>query len=110
MSTNERKPRRTLDQDFIDNAVKLVAQEGYKNPRDRATHLGAIDHIDTPMVRSAVLLVGQPCWVTVVVDGTEVPKTLTRTAPRTLRANLKITQAPLLLLDGHQAIRHYSVT
>jgi hypothetical protein len=109
MSTKEKKPRRTLDKDFIDGTVKLVAQEGYKNPRDRATHLGAIDHIDTPMVRSAVPLVGQPCWVTVVVDGTEVPKTLTRTAPRTLRANLNITQAPSLLLDGHQAIRH-SVT
>ena len=59
MSTTERKPRRTLDQDFIDNSVKLVTQEGYKNPRDRATYLGAIDHINTPMVRSAVLLVGR---------------------------------------------------
>jgi hypothetical protein len=59
MSTKEKKPRRTLDKDFIDNAVKLVAQEGYKNPRDRATYLGTIDHIDTPMVRSTVLLVGQ---------------------------------------------------
>jgi hypothetical protein len=106
MSTKERKPRRTLDQDFIDGAVMLVTQERYKNPRDRAMYLGAIDHIDTPMVRSAVPLVGQPCWVTVVVDGTEVPKTLTRTAPRTLRANLNITQARSLLLDGHQAIRH----
>jgi hypothetical protein len=38
MSTTERKPRRTLDQEFIDGAVKLVAQEGYKNPRDRATY------------------------------------------------------------------------
>lgn len=70
MSTKEKKPRRTLDQDFIDNAVKLVTQEGYKNPRDRATYLGAIDHIHTRMVRSAVLLVGQPCWVTDVFDGT----------------------------------------
>ena len=59
MSTEERKPSRTLDQEFIDGAVKLVAQEGYKNPRDRAKYLGTIDHIDTPMVRSAVLLVGQ---------------------------------------------------
>ena len=30
-----------------------------KNPKDRSTYLGTIDHIDTPMVRSAVLLVGQ---------------------------------------------------
>ena len=59
MSTEERKPSRTLDQEFIDGAVKLVAQEGYKYPRDRATYLGTIDHIDTPMVRSTVLLVGQ---------------------------------------------------
>ena len=59
MSTEEMKPRRTLDKDFIDKAVKLVTQEGYKNPRDRAMYLGAIDHIDTPMVLSAVLLVGQ---------------------------------------------------
>ena len=29
MSTNEKKPRRTFDQDFIDGAVKLVTQEGY---------------------------------------------------------------------------------
>ena len=28
MSTNEKKPRRTFDQDFIDVAVKLVTQEG----------------------------------------------------------------------------------
>ncbi len=70
MSTKEKKPRRTLDQKFIDGAVKLVTQEGYKNPRDRATHLAAIDHIDTPMVRSAVLLGGQVCRVTEVVDGT----------------------------------------
>ena len=27
MSTNEKKPRRTFDQDFIDGAVKLVTQE-----------------------------------------------------------------------------------
>ena len=70
MSTTKRKPRRTFDQDFIDGAVKLVAQEGYKNPRDRAKYLGTIDHIDTRMVHSAVLLGGQVCWVTVVVDGT----------------------------------------
>jgi len=38
MSTKERTPRRTLDQDFIYNAVKLVTQEGYKNARDRATY------------------------------------------------------------------------
>jgi transposase len=30
MSTNEKKPRRTFDQDFIDGAVKLVTQEGYR--------------------------------------------------------------------------------
>ena len=59
MSTKERKPRRTLDQDFIDGAAKLVTQEGYKNPKDRVTYLGTIDHIDIPVVRSAVLLVGQ---------------------------------------------------
>jgi hypothetical protein len=59
MSTKERKPRRTLDQDFIDGAAKLVTQEGYKNPSDRATYLGTINHIDIPMERSAVLLVGQ---------------------------------------------------
>jgi transposase len=29
MSTNEKKPRRTFDQDFIDGAVKLVTLEGY---------------------------------------------------------------------------------
>jgi transposase len=29
MSTNEKKTRRTFDQDFIDGAVKLVTQEGY---------------------------------------------------------------------------------
>jgi transposase len=29
MPTNEKKPRRTFDQDFIDGAVKLVTQEGY---------------------------------------------------------------------------------
>jgi transposase len=29
MSTNEKKPRRTFDQEFIDGAVKLVTQEGY---------------------------------------------------------------------------------
>ena len=29
MSTNEKKPRRTFDLDFIDGAVKLVTQEGY---------------------------------------------------------------------------------
>jgi transposase len=29
MSTNEKKPRRTFDQDFIGGAVKLVTQEGY---------------------------------------------------------------------------------
>jgi hypothetical protein len=29
MSTNEKKNRRTFDQDFIDGAVKLVTQEGY---------------------------------------------------------------------------------
>ena len=29
MSTNEKKPRRTFDQDFIDGAVKIVTQEGY---------------------------------------------------------------------------------
>jgi hypothetical protein len=29
MSTNEKKRRRTLDQDFIDGAVKLVAKEWY---------------------------------------------------------------------------------
>ena len=28
MSTNKKKPRRTLDQDFIDGAVNLVTQEG----------------------------------------------------------------------------------
>ena len=38
MSTKERKPPRTLDQDFIDGAVMLVTQEGYKNPSDRATY------------------------------------------------------------------------
>ena len=70
MSTTERKPRRTLDQEFIDGAVKLVAQEGYKYPRDRATYLGAIDHIDTPIVRSTVRIGGQPCWVTGNFDGT----------------------------------------
>ena len=59
MSTKERKPRRTLDQDFIDGAAKLVTQEGYKNPKDRVTYLGTIDHIDISVVRSAVLLVGQ---------------------------------------------------
>ena len=59
MSTEEMKPRRTLDQDFIDGAVMLVTQEGYKNPSDRATYLGTINHIDIPVVRSAVLLVGQ---------------------------------------------------
>jgi hypothetical protein len=64
MSTEEMKPRRTLDKDFIDKAVKLVTQEGYKNPRDRATYLGTINHIDIPVVRSAVLLVGQVCRVT----------------------------------------------
>ena len=85
MSTTERKPRRTLDQDFIDGAVMLVTQEGYKNPSDRATYLGAIDHIDIPVVCSAVLFVGQACWVTEVVDGTQVPNTPIRTASRTLR-------------------------
>jgi hypothetical protein len=70
MSTEEMKPRRTLDQDFIDKAVKLVTQEGYKNTRDRATYLGTIDHINQHMVRSAVLLVGQVCRVTDVFDGT----------------------------------------
>jgi len=59
MSTKERKPRRTLDQDFIDGAAKLVTQEGYKNPKDRVTYLGTIDHIDISVERSAVLLVGQ---------------------------------------------------
>jgi len=59
MSTKERKPRRTLDQDFIDGAAKLVTQERYKNPSDRVTYLGTINHIDIPVVRSAVLLVGQ---------------------------------------------------
>ena len=59
MSTQEKKPRRTLDQDFIDGAAKLVTQERYKNPRDRVTYLGTINHIDTRMERSAVLLVGQ---------------------------------------------------
>ena len=29
MSINEKKPRRTFDQDFIDGAVNLVTQEGY---------------------------------------------------------------------------------
>ena len=29
MTTNEKKPRRTLGQDFIDGAVKLVTREGY---------------------------------------------------------------------------------
>ena len=29
MPTNEKKPRRTFDQDFIDGAVKLVTQDGY---------------------------------------------------------------------------------
>jgi transposase len=29
MSTNEKKPRRTFDQDFIDGTVELVTQEGY---------------------------------------------------------------------------------
>jgi transposase len=29
MSTNEKKPSRTFDQDFIDGADKLVTQEGY---------------------------------------------------------------------------------
>ena len=29
MSTNEKKPRRTFDQDFIDGAFKLVTREGY---------------------------------------------------------------------------------
>jgi len=38
MSTQEKKPRRTLAQDFIDGAVKLVTQEGYTNPSDRATY------------------------------------------------------------------------
>jgi hypothetical protein len=33
-------------------------------------YLGAIDHIDNRMVRSAVLLVGQVCRVTDVFDGT----------------------------------------
>ena len=59
MSTEEMKPRRTLDQDFIDGAVKLVTQERYTNTSDRATYLGTIDHINQHMVRSAVLLVGQ---------------------------------------------------
>jgi hypothetical protein len=48
MSTQEKKPRRTLDQDFIDGAAKLVTQERYKNPRDRVTYLGTINHIDIP--------------------------------------------------------------
>ena len=112
----------------------LVTQERYKNPSDRVTYLGTINHIDIPVVRSAVLLVGQamlgngggrwntgskdsypdratylaqsttsilpwyvprsfslvkPCWVTDVVDGTQVPKTPIRTAPRTLKENLR---------------------
>jgi transposase len=29
MSTNEKKPRRTFDQDVIDGAFKLVTREGY---------------------------------------------------------------------------------
>jgi transposase len=29
MSTNEKKPPRTFDQDLIDGAVKLVTREGY---------------------------------------------------------------------------------
>jgi hypothetical protein len=29
MSTNEKKQRRTFDQDFIDGSVKLVTSEGY---------------------------------------------------------------------------------
>ena len=33
MSTNEKKPRRTFDQDFIDGAVKLVTQEVYSYGR-----------------------------------------------------------------------------
>ena len=52
MSTKEKKPRRTLDQDFIDGAVKLVTQERYKNPSDRVTYLGAIDHCDTRTISS----------------------------------------------------------
>jgi len=83
MSTKEKKLRRTLDQDFIDGAVKLVTQEGYTNTSDRATYLGTIDHINQHKVRSAVFLGGQSCWVTDVVDGTRVPKIPTRTAPRT---------------------------
>lgn len=52
-------------------------------------YLGAIDHIDIPEVCSAVLLVGQACWVTEVVDGTRVPNTPIRTAQRTRRENLR---------------------
>ena len=52
MSIHERKPSRTLDQDFIDGAVKLVTQERYKNPSDRVTYLGAIDHCDTRTICS----------------------------------------------------------
>jgi len=59
-----------LDQDFIDGAVKLFTQERYKNPSDSVTYLGAIDHINQHMVRSAVLLVGQVCRVTDVFDVT----------------------------------------
>jgi transposase-like protein len=29
MSTNEKKPRRTFDREFIESAVKLVTSEGY---------------------------------------------------------------------------------
>lgn len=36
-----------------------IISQTSKEPKGPRTELGAIDHIDTPMVRSAVLLVGQ---------------------------------------------------
>ena len=89
MSTEEMKPRRTLDKDFIDKAVKLVTQEGYKNPRDRATDLAQSTTSILPWYVPRSFSLVKPCWVTDVVDGTQVPKTPIRTAPRTLKENLR---------------------
>ena len=89
MSTEEMKPRRTLDQDFIDKAVKLVTQEGYKNPRDRATYLAQSTTSILPWYVPRSFSLVKPCWVTEVVDETQVPNTPIRTAQRTRRENLR---------------------
>ena len=60
MSTNERKPRRTFDQDFIAGAVKLVTQEGTAwrlRPRPSMFHIrlcGSGVRSNLPRVRRQV--------------------------------------------------------